>query len=183
MYDSENEGFDANDERVARLLTSIEQSLRDLRQIVLSPAAREASQFSSPSGFFAPRAQFEDNGVEGVFDGERMIDSNGKSFPVPPNYASKSKLVEGDPLKMYMAPDGKAVYKQLGPVERHVIPGVLRLEGNRYLVDSEEGQTYSILTACVTYYMALFNVKPGDTVSIMVPADRPANWAVIDNVL
>ncbi len=34
--------------------------------------------------------------IEGVFDGQIMIDQEGKNYPVPANYASKSKLVEGD---------------------------------------------------------------------------------------
>ena len=33
--------------------------------------------------------------VEGVFDGQNMVGSDGKIYSVPPNYASKSKLVEG----------------------------------------------------------------------------------------
>ena len=180
-YDTENNtsGGQGNDERIARLLSSIEQNLRDLRQLVLRPGYQAAM----PAGFMPARQVLEDAGVEGIFDGERMVDTNGKSYPVPPNYASKSKLVEGDPLKMYATPDGKYVFKQLGPVERRTIPGTLRLEGNRYLVDADEGQCYSILTACVTYYMALYSVKPGDRVSIMIPAEQQANWAVIDNVL
>ena len=36
--------------------------------------------------------------VEGVFDGQTMIGPDGKSYPVPANYASKSKLIEGDIL-------------------------------------------------------------------------------------
>ena len=38
--------------------------------------------------------------IEGVFDGENMIGPDGKQYSVPANYASKSKLVEGDILKM-----------------------------------------------------------------------------------
>ena len=37
--------------------------------------------------------------IEGVFDGQNMVGSDGKTYPVPANYASKSKLVQGDILK------------------------------------------------------------------------------------
>ena len=30
--------------------------------------------------------------IEGVFDGQSMVGSDGKTYPVPANYASKSKL-------------------------------------------------------------------------------------------
>ena len=56
--------------------------------------------------------------IEGVFDGQIMIDQDGKNYPVPANYASKSKLVEGDIMKLTITPEGKFLYKQIGPVER-----------------------------------------------------------------
>ena len=38
--------------------------------------------------------------IEGMFDGQNMIGPDNKQYPVPANYASKSKLVEGDVLKL-----------------------------------------------------------------------------------
>jgi len=178
-------------ERVTTLLANIEHDIRTVRQMLDGVPVEErygyetddTSSYIMP-GFMTPRVSGEEEGgVEGIFDGERMIDGNGKTYQVPPNYASKSKLVEGDPLKLYITHDGKFVYKQLGPVERRTVPGTLHLEGSHYIVDSDEGVRYSILTACVTYYMALFSVKEGDRVMIMIPSDRPARYAVIDNVL
>jgi len=43
--------------------------------------------------------------IEGVFDGQNMVGSDGKTYPVPANYASKSKLVQGDILKLTIADD------------------------------------------------------------------------------
>src|SRR3989344_3463282 len=56
--------------------------------------------------------------IEGVFDGQNMVGPDGKLYSVPANYASKSKLVEGDLLKLTISPDGSFIYKQIGPVER-----------------------------------------------------------------
>jgi len=179
IHDEETE-TSHDEERIVRLIQNIEHDLRTLRQLVLSEYPDAST--SIPPGFFGGTATTHDDGIEGIFDGERMIGSDGKSYQVPPNYASKSKLIEGDPLKMYATPDGKYVYKQLGPVERKNIPGILRMEGNHYVVDGEDGVTYNILTACVTYYMALYTIKPGDRVMIMIPAEGQAHWAVIDNI-
>lgn len=178
----DNTEIKIDQERAARLLESIENDVRTLRQIMTAgqPVGDDSLTLH---GFMQVAPSPEDDGIEGAFDGERMIDFSGKSYQVPPNYASKSKLIEGDPLKLYITREGKYLYKQLGPIERRTIPGTLRMEGNHYVVDSDEGDTYSILTACVTYYMSLFSVKPGDRVMIMVPADHVAKWAVIDNVL
>ncbi|CAN5173246.1 hypothetical protein BH11PAT4_BH11PAT4_2750 [soil metagenome] len=176
-----------NLERAMKILESLEHDVRTLRGMLAGTAEPFSSTNSLP-GFMTPASHAtvgqyfgEDDGVEGTFDGERMVDTNGKSYQVPPNYASKSKLIEGDPLKLYIGADGKYVYKQLGPVERRNVGGVLRMEGNHYVVDSDEGHTYGILTACVTYYIALYSIKPGDRVMIMIPATGLARWAVIDN--
>ena len=166
-------------ERIVKLIESMEQDLRTLKQLV----GVGDGQLSAASHYVPGQGSAEDEAIEGIFDGERMVDYSGKSYQVSANYASKSKLVEGDPLKLYITQDGKFYYKQLGPVERKTVPGVLRAEGNHYVIDTEDGATYNVLTASVTYYMSLFSVHPGDKVMALLPANGPAHWAVIDNTL
>ncbi len=72
--------------------------------------------------------------IEGVFDGQNMVGSDGKTYPVPANYASKSKLVQGDILKLTIADDGSFLYKQIGPIARKQLVGVLELEDGHYFV-------------------------------------------------
>lgn len=165
-------------ERIARLMENIEHDLRTLRQLIL---AGHTAHTGEPS-YYSP-SQAEAQAIEGIFDGERMVDETGKSYQVSANYASKSKLVEGDPLKLYITDDGKFFYKQLGPVPRDSVPGVLQAQGTRYLVEAENGNSYSVLTASVTYFMSLYGLRVGDRVMLTIPADRPASWAVIENVL
>ena len=50
--------------------------------------------------------------IEGVFDGQHMIGSDGRQYLVPQNYASKSKLVEGDILKLTIQPNGSFLFKR-----------------------------------------------------------------------
>jgi hypothetical protein len=49
--------------------------------------------------------------IEGVFDGQVMVGPDGKNYPVPANYASKSKLLEGTQgrLKYFMEPNAYIV--------------------------------------------------------------------------
>lgn len=117
--------------------------------------------------------------VEGVFDGQIMVGSDGKQYPVPANYASKSKLVEGDMLKLTITPDGSFIYKQIGPTERRQAIGIASQDerGNYYII--ADGKPYRILLASVTY----FRVEPGDEVAITIPRDIESSWAAIDNVL
>src|SRR6266545_563965 len=44
--------------------------------------------------------------IEGAFNGQNMTGPDGKAYPVPANYASKSKLVQGDLLKLIIGDDG-----------------------------------------------------------------------------
>jgi hypothetical protein len=168
-------------ERASRLLENIENDLRTLRQIMLGDAPRVSG--GTPFYYNPTVAPSEDTAIEGFFDGEKMVDGEGKGYQVSANYASKSKLVEGDPLKLYITGDGKFFYKQLGPVERKTVPGVLRAEGSKYVVDGDDAHTYNVLTASVTYYMSLYGVHAGDRLMMLLPADRQASWAVIENVL
>ncbi len=117
--------------------------------------------------------------IEGVFDGQSMIGPDGKTYPVPANYASKSKLIEGDILKLTIADDGGFIYKQIGPVARRQIIGTLMQHDGAYYVEAG-GKEYRVLLASVTYFKA----KTGDQISIMVPEDnREAEWAAIEAAL
>lgn len=117
--------------------------------------------------------------VQGAFDGQFMTGTDGKQYPVPANYASKSKLVEGDMLKLTITPDGSFIYKQIGPIERrHVIGIVAQDEHGNYQIVSE-GSAYRVLLASVTY----FKLEPGDEVAILVPREGAARFAAVENVL
>jgi hypothetical protein len=121
----------------------------------------------------------EGNVVEGTFDGQIMIGIDGKQYPVPANYASKSKLVEGDMLKLTITSDGSFVYKQIGPADRKSVIGIVSQdEKGNYFIFSE-GKPYKVLLASVTYFKA----EPGDEVVIMIPREIEATWAAIENVL
>jgi len=117
--------------------------------------------------------------IEGVFDGQNMVGSDGKVYPVPANYASKSKLVQGDILKLTIADDGTFLYKQIGPIPRKQIVGTLNIEGGHYFVTAND-RNYRVLLASVTYFKA----KPGDQVSINIPEeDTNAEWAALEAAL
>lgn len=118
--------------------------------------------------------------VEGVFSGEKMIGPEGEEYVVPPNYASKSKLVEGDHMKLTITHFGKFIYKQIGPIERKRIIGVLQFdEASQLWSVVHEGKPYKILTASATFYHG----KPGDHVVILVPKDAPSSWGAVENII
>ncbi len=108
-----------------------------------------------------------------------MIGTDGKQYPVPANYASKSKLVKGDMLKLTITSDGSFIYKQIGPVVRKMAIGTANqdIDGNFFVV--ADGKAYRVLLASITY----FKVEPGDEVTLVTPRDIESEWGAIENVL
>ncbi|MDP1620225.1 MAG: hypothetical protein Q8M12_04475, partial [bacterium] len=101
--------------------------------------------------------------IEGTFDGQIMIGLDGKQYPVPANYASKSKLIEGDMLKLTITSEGSFMYKQIGPVERRRLIGIVNQDADGNYFITADGQPYRVLLASITY----FKVEPGDEVTIV----------------
>lgn len=117
--------------------------------------------------------------VEGTFDGQIMLGTDGKQYPVPANYASKSKLVKGDMMKLSITSDGSFIYKQIGPVIRKMAIGTVNqdMDGNYFVV--ADGKAYRVLLASITY----FKVEPGDEVTLVTPRDIDSEWGAIENLL
>ncbi len=116
--------------------------------------------------------------IEGIFDGQNMVDGEGQTYPVPANYASKSKLVEGDGMKLTITDEGKFVYKQIAPIDRRIAKGLLIQEDGQYKVLTE-GKALRVLLASVTFYRA----EVGDQVTVLLPTVGDAQWAAIEAVI
>jgi len=117
--------------------------------------------------------------IEGVCDGEKMIANDGQEYAIPANYASKSKLVEGDILKLSMNTRGDFLYKQIGPVERKKIIGTLGMDKSGDYFVAADKKKWKVISASVTY----FKGQPGDEVVILVPQDATSKWAAVENVV
>jgi bifunctional DNA-binding transcriptional regulator/antitoxin component of YhaV-PrlF toxin-antitoxin module len=158
--------------RLRALISEAETNLAAAKELLVSLAGEEGVPAR-------PMEEIAGKVIEGVFDGQTMHDADGKAFPVPANYASKSKLVEGDILKLTITEDGSFIYKQIGPVARRQLIGQLVQHDGAYYVDAGERE-YRVLLASVTFFKA----HVGDQVSIIVPEDnREAEWAAVEAVL
>lgn len=155
------------------MIATAEQTIMSAKQMLGKMDVPVPNQLSS---------QIDNSGgqvVHGAFDGQIMIGEDGKQYPVPANYASKSKLVEGDTLKLTISPQGTFMYKQIGPIERKFLIGlVIQDERGNFVIKAEE-KDYKVLLAAATY----FKIEAGDEVTIVIPRDNEAVWSAIENVV
>lgn len=168
-----------------QMLDSAEQQLAAARKLLaeLDGKAGTAAVPPAPTADFTAQAEklsvsSEGRVIEGVFDGKDMIGPDKRKYPVPANYASKSKLVAGDVLKLTITDDGSYIYKQIGPVPRKKMVGTLTQEGNQYQVVAG-GKNFNVLLASVTYFKA----HAGDQLTVIVPESQDAEWAAVDNLM
>ncbi len=170
---------------IKEMLESAESSVRSAKQMI-----NELTGSSSKSIYTKLAAEIEPSSeepntedgeakiVEGVFNGQTMISKDDKEYPVPANYASKSKLIPGDVLKLTVKDDGGFLYKQIGPIERKRVIGILTYEDGQYKVIAN-GKAYNVLLASVTYFKA----EVGDKITLVVPELEDSEWGAIENAL
>lgn len=128
-----------------------------------------------------PGAYGAEKSVEGIFNGDAFLGRDGQEYAVPPNYASKSKLVTGDVMKLTITQSGAFIYKQTGPkVERQRVVGTLHFdETTKKWTVLVDGRMYKVLSASISFHRG----QPGDEVAILIPQDQPCEWGAVDNVV
>lgn len=167
---------------IAQMIDAAEKNIKSARQLLREMTGGDHG--TADENRFTDKAQvlstYEGGKIiEGVFDGQNMIGPDGKQYPVPANYASKSKLVEGDVLKLTIAEDGSFIYKQIGPIDRIKLVAHLTKDEKGDFRAIAEGKAYKVLLASITYFKA----EPGNNITIIVPKDHEATWAAVENVI
>ncbi len=171
--------------QVREMIESAETSLRAAKQLLFEMTGDGPVSKSPRSKLVKKAVSLDqdsatgDSVLEGVFDGQGMIGPDKRAYPVPANYASKSKLVPGDVLKLTIKEDGAFLYKQIKPIERKHIIGILTNDDGQYKVIGQNGKAYNILLASVTY----FRGEVGNRVTLIIPANEESDWGALENVL
>ena len=169
-------------EAIRDFIMTAEKSIKNANKLLKTVLEQEWVSLSSPVKLDASDMNSymsEDSKiVEWLFTGDEMLGSDGNNYPVPANYASKSKLVQGDKLKLTIAANGKMLYKQIAPIERETRAGLLIKEKEKFQVIAD-GQTYDLLTAAVTHFKA----EIGDNISVIIPSGKASTFSSIDMVL
>ena len=170
---------------VENAIASLKQSLEAAKKSLLAAekwidqlTVEEVSEIELKTKTTPPKD--ESNGltvVYGVFNGKAMETETGKTYIVPANYASKSKLIEGDSLKLTILSNGSMLYKQIEIADRELMQGSLILDMDKYKVLCND-RLINVPYASITF----FRVKVGDLVTVIVPKDESKSWGAIESV-
>lgn len=186
-YSDEEAALSGTDTKMAlakRMLANLRSQLENLEQLLTSDAEpvdlEKLMELESREDGNVFMPTMRERVIEGVFDGENMIGEDGQKYLVPPNYASKSKLVEGDLLRLTITDAGRFIFKQKGPIERNRMVGVLvQDEHSSAWCVAANGQRFCVLPASVSF----FKGEAGDSAAIFVPKNTPSRWAAVENVI
>lgn len=106
-----------------------------------------------------------------------MQGNDGKIYPVPMNYASKSKLIPGDMLKLRIMEDGKLVYKVMSSAQKKYMKAKLsKTDEGKFIAVTDDGKTYTLNQAAVSF----FKGAVGNELSIIVNGDKEYAGAAIE---
>ncbi|MBU1130554.1 hypothetical protein KJ840_00250 [Patescibacteria group bacterium] len=174
-----------NIDELKQILDNIEIQIQKCKLILeggsLTPAKSSRADLTDKLiDLNEPVARENEKVIEGVFDGQKMIGPDGRQYSIPANYISKSKLVEGDILKLTIDENGNFIYKQIGPVDRERLVGkLIKDEAADEFVVMSDNKTYKVIMASVTY----FKGDEGDEVVFLVPKGSDSQWAAIENII
>jgi len=150
-----------NIDLIRQALSAAESSIKLAKQL-LNEVESGKDTFAGSSSSGAKNLP----GIIGTFDGENMVTSSGEIFPVPANYASKSKLVVGDTLKM-VEEGGEKRFKQIEHLKRYRTNGIITKKDGKWRAITPEG-SYKVLPAAIEYFKA----DVGSEVILHLPANN-----------
>ena len=164
---------DKHIERFRSLIAKANTALTAAEELLVSIVGEDLQAID------AQREEIAGKVIEGIFNGQHMVADDGKIYPIQANYASKSRLVQGDRMKLTISDGGSFLYKQIGPIQRIQVVGILSQKDGHYYVQVGE-KRYHVLSASVTHH----KIKQGDQISITIPENDPsAEWAAIESPL
>ncbi len=163
-------------------ITTSEKSLKSAKKLLTDLAKQNNinldSQINLSTWWLHHYSDENSKIIEWVFTWEEMLWSDDKKYPIPVNYASKSKIVQWDKLKLTIDSAWKMTYKQISPIQREVKTGLITNDKWKFQVVCE-WDTYNLLTAAVTHFKA----DIWDSVCVLLPKWKKASFAAIEAVI
>lgn len=178
--DSRNSAKQASLQALQELISTAERSLHHAKNLMVQIVGKKPLDMSEEPDMSGLHAYKHGKAkvIEGIFTGKDMLGADKNLYPVPANYASKSKIVEGSKLKVTIKSDGSYQYKIIDEIEFDTTTGTLIKDAEHFMIISQQG-IYQVLPASVTYLQA----HVGDRIAIRIPRGIKATYATIDTLV
>lgn len=167
--------------KIRGLIISAEKSVISAKKLLKEMMEDEGVEITNApisTEWLSMWGEWEDKYIEWVFTWEDMLGADGIKYPVPWNYASKSKLVQWDKMKVIIDSHWKMKYKQTAQIDRETKVWLLTKDWTKYQA-VVEWETYNLITAAVTHYKA--NIW--DTITVIVPKWKEATFAAVETIV
>ena len=120
---------------------------------------------------------FEDDYIgDGRFDGTHVTTHDGKKWAVNPNYISKSRLIDGDFLYVFMTKNNIPKFKVSTRMPRKLLITQVVCLGGKYYV-SNGNKMLALFDSAVRFY----DLREGDTIFALVSLDDSV-YAAVDGI-
>ncbi len=163
------------------LIDNAEKSIKNSKKLLQELLKDENVDINNHNFNLNSLTDYKDNDnkiIEWIFIWEYMLWADWNRYPVPANYASKSKLVQWDRMKLTIDPIWKMTYKQILPIARTIKTWLIAKENDRFIAISDS-KNYNLVQRAVTH----FKLTVWDKVSILVPEWKDATFAAIELAL
>lgn len=105
--------------------------------------------------------------IIGTLGRDGFLGEDGRVYPVPVNYISKSKLLFGDTLKLIISEHGFQ-YKQIKLIARKNSLVKISEDSYKHYAITQTGESYEIPRATVSFY----SLRSGDEAIAVLPLNK-----------
>lgn len=168
-----------------KLISQLESHISDLKWALLSPKKVTYSRLKKDLSKIKILARelgikLTANEVLGIYDWYTFVGQDNEKYPIPLNYASKSKLIPGDTLKLTIMDDGELRYKLIKPASRKKTKAILNKDiHGRYIAITKDKKTYFLNFAAVSF----FKWRPWDNMTVIINPDMDIQFAAIEFII
>lgn len=149
------------------------ETQREIEAITIENLVRQREIIDHKIAEIESKREEKEESVDGYFDGESFIGDDGRIYPIPANYVSKSLLIDGDKLRLYFV---NMVYKQIGLVPRKTI---FATYVGQTIVEGRNGMSYNVIKSSVSY----FKLEVGSEVICDICDEPASKFAAIKGVV
>lgn len=168
--------------KAKNLISQLENNIQELKNALAAPKKVSISKLKKDLHKIKSLAtdlgiKISTNEILWLYDGYNFVWQDGQNYSVPLNYASKSKLVPWDTLKLTIMEDWELRYKLINPASRKKTKAILnKNDDGRWIWTTKDNKSYILNLAAVTFY----KWRPWDQATIIINPELDMQFAAVE---